>query len=142
MRYVTEADLKIVVDDDTLEVIHQSDSATLDNAERVAIEEVSGYLRSRFDIAKEFTKTGTERNDQVLLRCSDIMLYHLISWQPRRLGWDIREIRYNQAVEWLQDVQEGKIVPSLPQYESEDGSADSSHYRMQYGSIAHQPNIY
>lgn len=142
MQYLTNDDLKIVVDEDTLEVIHQNDDTTLDKAEAVALEEISGFLRSRFNMVAEFSQIGEQRNQQILMYCADIMLYHLISWMPKRLGWEIREIRYNNAIEWLTDVQNGKITPNLPPYQDEDGTTDTSHYRMQYGSIPHQTNVY
>lgn len=120
----------------------QSDEDTLERAELAAMEEVSGYLRSRYNIKQAYQYTELERNQQLLLITTDVMIYHLISWLPKRLGYDIRETRYLKWLDWLQDVQAGKISPDLPTYQTEDGSDDTSHYRMQYGSLKHQPNVY
>lgn len=142
LQFLTEQDIKVVVDPDTFDVIMQGDQDTLERAELAAIEEVSGYLRSRYNIRQAYQYTGLERNQQLLMITTDVMIYHLVSWLPKRLGYEIRETRYLKWIEWLQDVQAGKISPDLPTYQTEDGSADTSHYRMQYGSFAHQPNVY
>ena len=92
MTFLTTEDFKTVCDPQTLTVINQSDTANLDRAECYAIEEVSSYLRTRYDVA----------------------LYHLVSWLPKRIGFEIRETRYNQAIAWLKDVQSGKATPDLP----------------------------
>jgi phage gp36-like protein len=41
-------------------------------------------------------------------------LYHLIAWLPQRIGFDIREIRYKRAIEWLESVQAGKVILDIP----------------------------
>jgi len=143
MDFLTIDDIRIVVDEDTFEVINQGSAESLDLAEREAIEEISGYLRSRYDCNAIFSATGTDRNQQIVMITNDIMLYHLVSWLPKRLGYEIREIRYNMWLKWLQEVQAGKITPNLPGYQSSDGTGeDTSHYRFQYGSMKHQPNVY
>lgn len=148
MQFLTLEDLKMVVDDDTLEVISQSDENNLTIAEKEAIEEISGYLRSRFDTQKAFSLAGENRNQQLVMITADIMLYHCTAWLPKRLGYDIREIRYNNWIEWLKSVQEGKITPDLPAYTIDidgDGTADcqdTQYNRFQFGCIPPQNNVY
>lgn len=114
MTFLTTDDFKAVCDSQTLTVIDQNDSTNLDRAERYAIEEVSSYLRTRYDVATAFSKTGTQRNGYLVMIVADVCLYHLVSWLPKRIGFDIRETRYNQAIAWLKDVQSGKATPDLP----------------------------
>ena len=142
MEFLTIDDIRIVVDEDTFEVISQEKEESLNLAEKEAIEEISGYLRPRFDCKKAFAKQGAERNQQLVMITNDIMLYHLVSWLPKRLGYEIREIRYKMWIDWLQEVQSGKVTPDLPGYETEDGKTDTSHYRMQFGGLEHQPSVY
>lgn len=114
MNFLTTDDFKAVCDTQTLTVINQNDTDNLERAERYAIEEVSSYLRTRYDVDTAFAKTGTQRNGYLVMIVADVALYHLVSWLPKRIGFDIRETRYNQAIAWLKDVQSGKATPDLP----------------------------
>ena len=118
--FLTEEDY-IVASNTALNVLQQSSEENRERAERMAIEEVSGYLRSRYDVEKVFSATGAERNDLVVMRTCDVALYHLSSWLPNRMGHDIRKERYERAVKWLEGVQAGKIVPDLPAALDGDG---------------------
>ena len=114
MAFLTDEDFKAVCDDNTLATIHQQDTRNLHRAIRYAIEEVSSYLRSRYDIAKAFAQTDDARNPQLVMLTCDVALYHLIAWLPKRIGFEIRETRYKAAIAWLRDVQAGKATPDLP----------------------------
>lgn len=114
MNFLTIDDFKAVCDPQTLSVINQDDTANLDRAENYAIEEVSSYLRTRYDTVAAFAATGNNRNGFLVMIVADVCLYHLIAWLPKRIGFDIRETRYNQAIAWLKDVQAGKATPDLP----------------------------
>lgn len=114
MTFLSTDDFKTVCDPQTLTVINQDDTANLDRAERYAIEEVSSYLRTRYDVGTAFSRTGDQRNGFLVMIVADVALYHLVSWLPKRIGFDIRETRYNQAIAWLKDVQSGKATPDLP----------------------------
>ena len=72
------------------------------------------YLRTRYDVDTAFSRTGDQRNGYLVMIVADVALYHLVSWLPKRIGFDIRETRYNQAIAWLKDVQSGKATPDLP----------------------------
>lgn len=121
MDFLTKADFKAVCDNTTLQVIDQADDDNLARSEKYAIEEISSYLRSRFDTATAFSKRGDSRNSQLVMITCDVALYHLIAWLPKRIGFEIREVRYKQAVEWLKDVQAGKATPDLPLPTDTDG---------------------
>ena len=85
----------IVASNVALNVLQQCSEEKRETAERMAIEEVSGYLRSRYDVKKIFAATGSERNE-----------------------------RYELALKWLEGVQAGKIIPDLPTVTGEDGEED------------------
>lgn len=143
MTFLTIDDFKAVCDQQTLNVIDQADTANLDRAERYAIEEVSSYLRSRYDVAAVFNpqpadrsdntpspctdpSADTHRNDYLVMIVADVCLYHLVAWLPKRIGFEIRETRYKQAIEWLKDVQAGKAMPDLPVPTDPDTGAPAS----------------
>jgi len=114
MTFLTPEDFYAVCDQQTLTVIHQDDDVNLDRAEKYAIEEVSSYLRTRYDVAATFSKQGDQRNGYLVMIVADVALYHLIAWLPKRIGFEIRQTRYNAAIAWLKDVQAGKATPDLP----------------------------
>ena len=130
--FLTEDDY-IVASSTALGVLQQSSEDKRNTAERMAVEEVSGYLRSRYDVKKIFAATGDERNDVVVMRTCDVALYHLSSWLPNRMGHEIRKERYELALKWLEGVQAGKITPDLPTVAGEDGEEDVNN-PMKWGS--------
>ncbi len=136
--FLTEEDY-IMASDTALKVLQQSSKENRERAERMAIEEVSGYLRSRYDAAKVFAATGDDRNDLIVMRTCDIALYHLSSWLPNRMGHEIRKERYELALKWLEGVQAGKITPDLPTVTGADGEEDINN-PMKWGS--EKKNIY
>ena len=96
--FLTEEDY-IVASNTALNVLQQCSEEKRETAERMAIEEVSGYLRSRYDVKKIFAATGSERNNIIVLRTSDVALYHLSAWLPNKMGHEIRKERYELAVQ-------------------------------------------
>lgn len=91
-----------------------SDLSIWSSAELQAQEEVSGYLRLRFDVANIFNKVGTQRNPTIVMYMVDITLYHVHSRIAPRNIPEIREARYEHAIEWLKSANKGTIIPDLP----------------------------
>jgi phage gp36-like protein len=112
MAFLNKTDFKAVCDPTTLDVINQTDDENLARAIGYATEEVSSYLRSRYNVTAAFNKEGSERNAQLVMIVCDVALYHLVAWLPKRIGFEIREIRYNNAIDWLKHVQAGKASPT------------------------------
>jgi phage gp36-like protein len=121
MSFLTTNDYKAVSNAQTLDVIHQSDEENLRRAEGYAIGEINSYLRDRYDTTKAFTATGEERNPYLVMITCDVALYHLTAWLPKRIGFEIREIRYKRAIEWLESVQAGKASSDIPPLTDEEG---------------------
>ena len=121
MIFLTKEDFNAVVDDKSKAIIAQEDDANLDRAESYALEEVSSYLRGRYDMEKAFSYQGDERNAYFVMICCDIALYHLISWLPSRMGFEVRKERYERAIGWLATVQQGKASPLLPPLTNDAG---------------------
>lgn len=103
------------------QVIDDSDQIRLD-AQLAGQAEVESYLRGRFDVAQIFNKTGTARHPLVLLYLIDIVLYHIHSRiNPINIP-DIRQVRYDNAIDWLKKVAKGEISPDLPIKEDANGN--------------------
>lgn len=132
MNFLTIDDFKAVCDTQTLTVINQNDTANLDRAENYAIEEVASYLRTRYDTSAAFSTAGASRNNFLVMIVADVCLYHLVAWLPKRIGFEIREARYKQAIDWLKDVQSGKATPDLPT-PTDPATGEASSQPVRYG---------
>mgnify|MGYP000678549834 CR=1 FL=1 len=112
--FVTEDDYKVVVGDTALKVISQVSEKNRANAEAEAREEISGYLRPKYDCGAIFSAEGDNRNRLIVMYTCDIALYHMSASSPQKMGSEIREERYKRAIKWLEGVQAGIIIPDLP----------------------------
>lgn len=119
--FITDQDYQVVVGESALRVISQASAENRENAETEAREEISGYLRPKYDCEAIFSAEGTGRNRLIVMYTVDIALYHLSASLPQKMGTEIRKERYDRAVKWLEGVQAGKIVPDLPLATDEDG---------------------
>ncbi|MGM9852688.1 MAG: phage protein Gp36 family protein [Muribaculaceae bacterium] len=119
--FITQQDYKVVIGEQALKVVSQVSEDNKDNAEREAIEEISGYLRPKYDTEAVFSATGDQRNHLIVMYTCDIALYHMAASSPQKMGMEIRKERYERAIKWLEGVQAGKIVPELPIAVDEDG---------------------
>ena len=88
--FLTENDY-IVASADALTIFSQSTPKKREKAEKMAIEEIAGYLRSRYDTGLIFSAVGDNRNDVIVMHACDITLYHLVSWLPGKMGREIRK---------------------------------------------------
>jgi phage gp36-like protein len=133
--FLSKEDYKTVIGDDALEVIKQSDVNNIKRAESYAIDEIKSYLRAaqpsktgtgKYDVDAAFEAVCKNRSQQLVMYTCDIALYHLVCWLPKRTAYEIREIRYKRALEWLESVQQGKIILDIPLIaEDETTNSDS-----------------
>lgn len=120
--FVKDEDYKVVIGQQALAVLSQTSEDIRNNAELQAQEEISGYLRPVYDSDKVFAARGNERNRQIVMYCCDIALYNMASSVSGRMGMDIRKERYERAIQWLEGVAKGQIVPDLPHATDESGA--------------------
>lgn len=120
--FVTEDDYKVVVGDTALKVISQVSEKNRANAEAEAREEISGYLRPKYDCGAIFSAEGDNRNRLIVMYTCDIALYHMSASSPQKMGSEIREERYKRAIKWLEGVQAGIIIPDLPPTVDSEGT--------------------
>ncbi|KAA6348052.1 hypothetical protein EZS27_004504 [termite gut metagenome] len=123
----------VVVSAEALKVVEQCKPENRERAEKMAIEEISGYIRERYDLTKIFSAVGEERNAMIVMYACDITLYHLISSAPGRGGHEIRKERYERAIQWLEGVQKGNIMPGLSTLTGENGEDDVNN-PIRYGT--------
>lgn len=117
--FITDQDYKVVIGEQALKVISQVSENNRINAEQEAIEEISSYLRPKYDTNAVFT--NIDRNSLIVMYACDIALYHMAASAPQKMGMEIRKERYERAIKWLEGVQAGKIVPDLPLATDQEG---------------------
>lgn len=114
--FTTTEDYAPLITPDALRAISGTDPKNISRAERQAVDEAAAYLSSRYDTAAAFAAEGEARAPMLVMVIADITLYHLSASLPARLGSEIREQRYRDAIRWLKGVQAGDITPDLPRY--------------------------
>lgn len=120
--FITINDYDAAIHSEILTAVTRQDDAILDIMEDEAVEEMTGYLSSRYDTDSIFSATGTDRHQLVKMFCIDITLYHLHSIHNPVKFPQIRKDRYDRAVKWLTEVQKGNISPNgLPLKVNSDG---------------------
>ncbi len=129
--FITDEDYKVVIGEQALKVVSQVSTENRANAEAEAVEEISGYLRPKYDTVAIFAATDDERNRLIVMYACDIALYHMSASAPQKMGTEIRKERYERAIEWLKGVQAGNIVPDLPLATDEEGNPAG--FPMRYG---------
>lgn len=120
--FINDEDYSVVIGEQALKVISQVSDDNRANAEDEAIEEISSYLRPKYDTQALFSAEGNERNRLIVMYTCDIALYHMAASLPQKMGTEIRKERYDRAIKWLEGVQAGKNVPDLPVSTDEDGN--------------------
>ncbi len=121
--FITDEDYRVVIGESALKVVSQTSPENRANAEAEAMEEIASYLRPVYDTGLTFSAEGAVRNRLIVMYTCDIALYHMVSSQPQKMGYEIRKERYERAIKWLEGVQAGKIIPDLPAVTDSDGTA-------------------
>ena len=136
--FLTLEDYSSVCDEYELQQITQNDETRL-TAEAAALEQISSYLRHRYDMDRVFSAVDAERNAMLVQVAVNISLWLMIHRLPQSMGHERRECLYNDSVKWLRDIQAGKASPNLPLYQTPDGDDDARN-PVRYGSMP--PNRY
>ena len=91
-----------------------------------AIAEMKSYLNKTYDVEEIFNATGTDRNALVLMFALDIAIYHIFcQHNPYKMS-QVRQDRYDRAIEWLKGVMKGDItIADAPRLSDEEEKANS-----------------
>lgn len=121
LTFLTNDDFGVQIRTQILNIINQSDPTKTERAELDALAEMQSYLNGKYDTAAIFSATGNNRNAQIVMYCIDILLYHLHSNISPNNVPDLREKRYEQAINWLKMVAADKLNPNLPIIAGQEG---------------------
>jgi len=136
MSFLTTDDYRVVTCPADLEIICQSSDEIRQQAERTAMEEVAGYVRTRYDIDTAYSKTDIQRNPLLVQLTVCIALWWLGQWLPGMMGGEMRQTLYDNAISRLKDIQKGTFTPDFPEYhEGGDHDTGWGGNPMRYGSM-------
>lgn len=136
MAYLTIQELNTHLHDELVETITRGDNTIAEAAIDAAIEEARSYL-TRFDTNRIFSASGSKRNRLLLIFVKDIAIWHLINLCNAGSDLQLRQDRYERAIDWLKSVQHGDASPDLPDREPEGGKSEKNN---PIGPIAYGSN--
>lgn len=127
-NFIILTDYDSTIHSEILNAIVRADAQVIEDAEDEAIEEVKGYLTNKYDVEAIFSATGNDRHKFIIQVVKDIVVYNLSSTHNPQKFSQIRQNRYDQAIDKLQRIQSGKYAPDgLPlKTFTPDGSGDTS----------------
>jgi phage gp36-like protein len=130
-NWITSDDYKTKVTDQRLNMIIEDDTTILDAAESTAIANVQDALHTKYDIDVIFASVGDDRPKQVLRWCVNLAVYYIYERIPDKLIPD-RVIRnYENTLEVLDKIADGKYSVNLPHLQDEEGYPTS---KFRWGS--------
>lgn len=126
MAFLKESDYTVQLRAEIAKIIDTSiDRAKLIAAEKMAIAQIRNHISGRYNcdlIFIDAPETGEDTRDQYIVMITiDIALYHLWSKEGGNNIPKTRELRYNDALKWLQDIQSGQSA-DLPELTNGDGT--------------------
>jgi phage gp36-like protein len=128
MAYLLPTDYDDIIQSDNLNQIIENDPAILISAESKAQAKIRSTLISRYDIDSEFSKSGSDREPNIVRIYCTIALYFIY----KRISYadvpENREKDYNSAIEELKGYITGEGTPNLTQKEAFQGQT------IRYGS--------
>lgn len=131
MPYIEQTDYKSQIKDANLLNMINDSSAIREEAEDSAIAQVRDYLYERFDTDAIFSATGTSRH-AYLLRCvKNIVLYILHQRLPKRIVPEHIARDYQETLNYLERIADGKIAPDLPRLVDEESEPET---KFRWGS--------
>lgn len=123
MPLITIAQMKTHIYTGVQNIVSQGDSTIIQNAIDAAIAEAKGYC-SRYNLDLLFDNPVTP--DAILvMHVKNMAKWHFIVLANPSIDYDDAQSRYDRAVAWLKDIQNGKVVPpnwELAQPENEKGT--------------------
>jgi len=117
--FINLEDYDASIHTEILDAVTRNDLSVVEICEDRAVEQMKGYLQGRYDCDAIFSATGTSRNQLVLMMAVDIALYHIFcAHNPQKMS-QLRQDRYDRALEWLRKVSENKLsIAGAPMLES------------------------
>jgi len=142
-RFLKDTDYAVLIRTEIKNILLENYSETkLLSAEQMAISQIKNYLAGRYDVAAIFTpllepaegdNPGEQidtRNAYIVMITIDCALYHLYcSIAPNKIP-EHRSNRYQDVMEWLKMMAEGKGYADLPLIKDESTGEVKDSFRL------------
>ena len=138
--FLTENDYDTLILDEDRLLISKETLKVRQDAEGMAIDQISGFIRNKYNVQATFALQGDARSKVLVMYTMDIALYHLHSSVPGRFVPEIRRIRYEDALSWLKDIAKGLISPDFPLITDPETGETVTGPAFIYGSSTKQDN--
>lgn len=119
MQYIQGSDYLSRIDPELLLLATDHDPNMLIFCDKIATDSITGYIGHVYDVQSEFTKTGTNRNFQLLGWALGIAVYNIYLRLPDVDMPDKIITEYDQLITDLQDIGRGKFNINLPPVSAE-----------------------
>ncbi len=111
---VTTATIKTHIYSQLATAISRADATILQSAIDAAMKEAMGYC-SRYDVNALFLNSpavvGYTPDPILAMHVKSMARWHFITLANPGIDYEDAQIRYEQAIKWLLNVQSGKVVP-------------------------------
>ncbi|MDR0829653.1 MAG: DUF1320 domain-containing protein [Prevotellaceae bacterium] len=119
--FITDVDYTVQARQEILSLLDDSiDNVAIRRSEQYAISEIRKRVGRRYDMDAVFNKTGEQRDMYIVMITIDIAIYHLYSQKAPRKIPEYRDVRYRDAIEWLNAVGSGTVSAELPMPSEEE----------------------
>lgn len=125
-NFILPQDYDANIHSDILDALIRKDQTIVEICEDRAIAEMRGYMSGRYDCEAIFNAEGDARHPLVLMMAIDIAVYHLFCiHNPQKIS-QIRQDRYDRAVEWLNQVSKQAVsIEGAPMIAEEERKENS-----------------
>lgn len=120
--FITVQEMKTVIYDHVMDDISANDDATVQQCIEAAVSEMKSYLASRYDVERIFRAEGNDRDPLILENTKVIAVWNLIRLSNSELIYEQWRERYDRVIDFLKQVAEGSITPTLPIATDEQGN--------------------
>ncbi len=121
MPFLTAEELKTAIYAYQIDQITEGDDDIVEDAIATAQDEVFSYLRPgpkglgpAYDTTAIFATVGTGRSPMLLAITKSIAVWHLAQLCNAELIYEQTKERYDRAIDWLEKVNRGDVLPNLP----------------------------
>jgi phage gp36-like protein len=141
-RFIKDTDYAVLIRTEIKNILLENYSETkLLSAEKMAIAQIRNYLAGRYDVGLIFTPMlepiDDDNSDQldnrdayIVMITIDCTLYHLYSSVAPNKMPEHRSNRYQDVIEWLKLIAEGKANADLPMIKDENTGEVKDNFRL------------
>lgn len=120
-NYITKADYLHKIRLPRLEMMIEEDNSILDDAEETAVAVVKDALHAHYDNEAIFTKTGDDRDKQVVRWVMNLAVYYIYERIPDKLVPERVVKNYDDTILTLMEIADRKKSVDLPKITNADG---------------------